>query len=134
MIEAYTRVHRPEKLWEIRLLCLFAGLGTVSDVMPVPYENRQLVRDAISIARLLRVAAPKTIDADPDAIDIDQSMLMQLLRTEPHHPVFLRAFEGFAIVLKAFAQAGKIAGDQPLAPWVCLLDAPRARTGCWPTG
>ncbi|WP_328964216.1 DHH family phosphoesterase [Streptomyces virginiae] len=133
VIEAYTRVHRPEKLWEIRLLRLFAGLGTVSDVMPVPYENRQLVRDAISIARLLRVAAPKTIpnpwggfDADPDAIDIDieQSMLMQLLRTEPHHPVFLRAFEGFAIVLKAFAQAGKIAGDQPLAPWVYLLDAP----------
>ncbi|WP_328791444.1 DHH family phosphoesterase [Streptomyces sp. NBC_00273] len=145
VIEAYTRVHRPEKLWEIRLLRLFAGLGTVADVMPVPYENRQLVRDAISIARLLRVAAPKTIpnprggfDADPDAIDIDidieQSMLMQLLRTEPHHPVFLRAFEGFAIVLKAFAQAGEIAGDQPLAPWVYLLDAPRARTGCWPTG
>lgn len=115
VIEAYTRVHRPEKLWEIHLLRLFAGLGTVSDVMPVLYENRQLVRDAISIARLLRVAAPKTIpnswggfDADPHAIDVEQSILMQLLRTEPHHPVFLRAFEGFAIVLKAFAQAGKI--------------------------
>ncbi|MFE7114094.1 DHH family phosphoesterase [Streptomyces sp. NPDC057654] len=115
VIEAYTRVHRPEKLWEIRLLRLFAGLGTVSDVMPVLYENRQLVRDAISIARLLRVAAPKTspnpwggFDADPDAIDVERSILMQLLRTEPHHPVFLRAFEGFAIVLKAFAQVGKI--------------------------
>ncbi|MFJ7280363.1 DHH family phosphoesterase [Kitasatospora sp. NPDC098663] len=115
VIEAYTRVHRPEKLWEIHLLRLFAGLGTVSDVMPVLYENRSLVRDAISIARLLRVAAPKTIpnprggfDADPDAIDVEQSIMMQLLRTEPHHPVFLRAFEGFAIVLKAFAQAGKI--------------------------
>ncbi|WP_326742822.1 DHH family phosphoesterase [Streptomyces sp. NBC_01768] len=115
VIEAYTRVHRSEKLWEIRLLRLFAGLGTVSDVMPVLYENRQLVRDSISIARLLRVAAPKTIpnpwggfDPDPDAIDVEQSTLMQLLRTEPHHPVFLRAFEGFAIVLKAFAQVGKI--------------------------
>lgn len=115
VIEAYTRVHRPEKLWEIHLLRLFAGIGTVSDVMPVLYENRQLVRDAISIARLLRVAAPKTIpnpwggfDADPDAIDVEQSILMQLLRTEPHHPVFLRAFEGFAIVLKAFARNGKI--------------------------
>lgn len=115
VIEAYTRVHRSEKLWEIRLLRLFAGLGTVSDVMPVLYENRQLVRDSISIARLLRVAAPKTIpnpwggfDPDPDAIDVGQSVLMQLLRTEPHHPVFLRAFEGFAVVLKAFAQVGKI--------------------------
>ncbi|MCY0929180.1 phosphoesterase [Streptomyces sp. H27-H1] len=144
VIEAYTRVHRPEKLWEIRLLRLFAGLGTDSDVMPVPYENRRLVRDAISIARLLRVAAPKTIpnpwggfDADPDAIDIDidididieQSMRMQLLRTEPHHPVFLRAFEGFAILLKAFAQAGKLAGDQLLAPWMYLLDAPLGTYG-----
>ncbi|MFE4332485.1 DHH family phosphoesterase [Streptomyces sp. NPDC056831] len=115
VIEAYTRVHRSEKLWEIRLLRLFAGLGTVSDVMPVLYENRQLVRDSISIARLLRVAAPKTIPnpwggfgPDPDAIDVEQSTLMQLLRTEPHHPAFLRAFEGFAIVLKAFAQVGKI--------------------------
>ncbi|KOT51127.1 phosphoesterase [Streptomyces rimosus subsp. rimosus] len=115
VIEAYTRVYRPEKLWEIHLLRLFAGLGTVSDVMPVLYENRQLVRDAISIARLLRVAAPKTIpnpwggfDADPDAIDVEQSILMQLLRTEPHHQVFLRAFEGFAVILKAFAQVGKI--------------------------
>ncbi|WP_405824265.1 DHH family phosphoesterase [Streptomyces sp. NBC_00838] len=115
VIDAYARVHRPEKLWEIHLLRLFAGLGTVSDVMPVLYENRQLVRDAISIARLLRVPAPKTIpnpwggfDADPDAIDVEQSILMQLLRTEPHHPVFLRAFEGFAVVLKAFAQVGKI--------------------------
>ncbi|MFD8634781.1 hypothetical protein [Streptomyces sp. NPDC059533] len=81
-IEAYTRVHRPEKLWEIRLL---------------------------------RVAAPKTIpnpwggfDVDPDAVDIEQSILMQLLRAEPHHPVFLRAHGGFAIVLKTFAQVGKI--------------------------
>ncbi|MGW5929299.1 DHH family phosphoesterase [Streptomyces anulatus] len=115
VIEAYTRVHRPEKLWEIHLLRLFAGLGTVSDVMPMLYENRQLVRDAISIARLLRVAAPKTIpnpwggfDADPDAIDVEQSILMRLLRADPHHPVYLRAFEGFAVMLKVFAQAGKI--------------------------
>ncbi|WP_162793165.1 MULTISPECIES: hypothetical protein [Streptomyces] len=80
-IEAYTCVHRPEKRWETRLLRLLAGLGTVSDVMPVLYANRRPVRDAISIARPLRVAAPKTIphpwsgfDADPDAIDIEQSI------------------------------------------------------------
>ncbi|MFD0270133.1 DHH family phosphoesterase [Streptomyces sp. NPDC127106] len=115
VIGAYTRVHRPEKLWEIRLLRLFAGLGTVSDVMPVLYENRRLVRDAISIARLLRVATPKTIphpwggfDSDPDATDIEQSIRMQPLRTEPHHPVCYRGFEGFAIVLKTFARVGRI--------------------------
>jgi single-stranded-DNA-specific exonuclease len=115
VITAYTRVHAPEKAWEIHLLRLFAGLGTVSDVMPLLFENRQLVRDSVSLARLLRVAAPKTIpnrfggfDPDPDAIDIEQSTLMQLLRMDDHHPVFLRAFEGFALILKAFAQHGKI--------------------------
>ncbi|GLV97745.1 hypothetical protein [Streptomyces lavendulae] len=115
VIEAYTRVHRPEKLCEIRPLRPLAGLGTISDVMPVLYENRRLVADAIVVARLLRVAAPKAIpkpwggsDADPDALDIEQSILMQLLRTEPHHPVFLRVFDGFGTVLKTFAQVGKI--------------------------
>ena len=30
-------------------LRVFAGIGTVSDSMPLLYENRQLVRDALSI-------------------------------------------------------------------------------------
>ncbi|MFB7919288.1 hypothetical protein [Streptomyces sp. NPDC056061] len=92
---------------------MFAGLGTVSDVMPVLYENRKLVRDSLSIARLLYVPAPRTLPTpwgrpDPDGIDVEKSTLLQLLRVEPHHPVFLRAFEGFALLLKAFAQTGKI--------------------------
>lgn len=36
---------------QIRRLRVFAGIGTISDVMPVLYENRQLVRDAITICR-----------------------------------------------------------------------------------
>lgn len=117
VLEAYTVAHQPFKLWAIRLLRLFAGLGTVSDVMPVLYENRQLVRDSLSIARLLRAAAPKTIlnpygrmDPDPDSIDVAKATLLQLLTAEPggHDPAYLAAFEGFAVLLKAFAQAGKV--------------------------
>lgn len=112
VIEAYARKYRPEKLWAIHLLRLFAGLGTVSDVMPILYENRQLVRDSLSIARLLWVAPPRPNgpygDAEPHLIDIENSTLMQLLRTESHHPAFLRAFEGFALMLKAFTQTDKI--------------------------
>lgn len=116
VIEAYARIYRPDKLWEVRLLRLFAGLGTVSDVMPLLYENRQLVRDSLSIARLLYAPAPRTLpmpwgfDPDPDAIDVEQATLMQLLRIDAHHPVFVRAFEGFAVLLKAFGQGGKIRG------------------------
>lgn len=115
VLEEYTRIHQPNKTWEIRLLRLFAGLGTVSDVMPILFENRQLVRDSLSIARLLLVPAPKTVpnpwgglSGDPDAIDVEQATLMQLLRLDPHHPVFVAAFEGFAVLLKAFTQQGKI--------------------------
>lgn len=38
---------------QIRRLLVFAGIGTVSDAMPILYENRPLVEDACSICRLI---------------------------------------------------------------------------------
>lgn len=38
---------------QIARLKVFAGIGTVSDSIPLLYENRQLVRDAIRICRLI---------------------------------------------------------------------------------
>lgn len=38
---------------QIRRLKVFAGIGTVSDTMPILYENRQVVRDAISICKMI---------------------------------------------------------------------------------
>lgn len=38
---------------QIRRLRLFAGIGTVSDMMPVLYENRDLVKDSLAICQLL---------------------------------------------------------------------------------
>lgn len=45
--------HDIPKQEQIRRLRVFAGIGTVSDYMPVLYENRQLLRDAISICRMV---------------------------------------------------------------------------------
>ncbi|GAA3257607.1 CPBP family intramembrane glutamic endopeptidase [Streptomyces lavendulae] len=79
--EAYTRVHRPEEFREIRLLRLFAGLGTVSDVMPVLHENRRLVRGGISIARLTSTGDPVLgPDAHCDAGLQDRRPLFELAR------------------------------------------------------
>lgn len=122
VLDAYARAHRPDKLWEVHLLRLFAGLGTVSDVMPLLFENRDLVRDAVAIANLLRVRAPETVpnqwggmDADPDAIDVADSTLLRLLAADgSHHPAFVATFRGFALVLKAFARAGKLRNDSEL--------------------
>lgn len=105
VIEAWAQQYAPHKLSSVRMLKLFAGIGTVSDVMPILFENRQLVRDSISLARLLYTAPP----ANPDAeIDINASTLMTLLRTGGHNPVFIGAFEGFAIAMKEFSAIGKL--------------------------
>lgn len=114
VLTAYARRYRPDKLWEIHLLRLFAGIGTVSDVMPILHENRAVLRDAIAIARMLWAPAPRPYGPfskpDPDLIDVEQATMLRLLAVEEHHPVYLRAFTGFAVALKAFAQAGKVRG------------------------
>lgn len=105
VLEAWTYKYLPRKLDSIRMLKLFAGIGTVSDVMPLLFENRQLVRDSLSLARLLYVAPP---DDPEDEIDINSTTLMTLLKAGGHHPVFLAAFEGFSIALKEFTRVKKL--------------------------
>jgi single-stranded-DNA-specific exonuclease len=105
VLEAWSYKYLPRKLDSVRMLKLFAGIGTVSDVMPLLYENRQLVRDSLSLARLLYVAPP----ADPEKeVDINSTTLMTLLKAGGHNPVFVAAFEGFSIALREFTRVGKL--------------------------
>lgn len=46
----YADVEVAERIERLRV---FAGIGTVSDVMPLAHENRQIVRDAVSLCRLV---------------------------------------------------------------------------------
>jgi len=105
VLTAYVERYAPEKAGAIRLLKLFAGIGTVSDVMPLFFENRKMVRDSLSVARLLYVSIP------PEDLvteyDIESSTLMMLLRSQPHHPAFISAFQGFALMMKAFREHRK---------------------------
>lgn len=102
VLTAYTERYQPDKSGSISLLKLFAGIGTVSDVMPLHFENRKMVRDSLSLARLLYVSIP------PEDLvteyDIENSTLMQLLRSKPHHPAFVSVFEGFALMMQAFKE------------------------------
>lgn len=106
VLDAYARRHRPDKVRAIALLRLFAGVGTVSDVMPLVYENRALVRDSIAIARTLHVPLPSADTVTP--YDPEASLMMTILRAEPHDPAYLSAFLGFAVLLKAFREHGKL--------------------------
>ncbi len=100
------------------MLKLFAGIGTVSDVMPLLFENRKMVRDSLSIARLLYVSIP------PEDLvteyDVENSILLTLLRSQQHHPAFVSVFEGFALLMKAFRNYRKPVLDDEGEP---LLDA-----------
>lgn len=112
VLMAYAQKHAPHKVGDISMLKLFAGVGTVSDVMPLFYENRQVVRDSLSLARLLYVTIP--VEDTVTEYDIEKSILMSLLRAQEHHPVYVSVFEGFALMMKVFRETGKLRGIRDL--------------------
>lgn len=81
---------------DIEKLKLFAGIATISDTMSLLYENRELVRDSIAIARQLFI-----------------NDVPQVLTDNPHSLVYVRAFVGMKELLVYFQKMRKIkkAGD-----------------------
>lgn len=76
---------------QIRRLRVFAGIGTVSDTMPLWYENRQIVRDSIDIIRLIYG------NGDTNAVMAIQGC-----------DIYRRAFWGLFYIMKSFEEHGKI--------------------------
>lgn len=106
VLNVYARRYAPTKVRSINLLRLFAGLGTVADVMQLTYANRQMVRDSVAIARSLYVPIPAADTATE--YDVEDSLMMAIIRAEGHHPNYISAFEGFAVMLKAFREHGRL--------------------------
>lgn len=114
VVERYASLYRPGALSAITWLKTFAGIGTVADVMGLVYENRDLVREALMFTRLLTTTpepAPtykkvKSKYEEPDEFDdiditIDKTpTLLSMLRSQNHHPAYMRAFEGLAMLLE----------------------------------
>lgn len=78
---------------QIKRLCVFAGIGTISDCMPLLYENRQLVRDAVSILRLFADGGDRVVNYMGGS------------------PVYRRAFHGLHILLTALSEGKTIDSD-----------------------
>lgn len=94
VLERYAQLYcdpLSEVMYQIRRLKVFAGLGTISDSMPVYYENRTLIRDAVSICRL--------IYADGEFESISYI---------PGCVTYQRAFLGLLVMLRCFREIGKI--------------------------
>lgn len=76
---------------QIRRLRVFAGIGTVSDLMPLLYENRGLVKDAVDICRMIYAGGDDKVVSSISGCD-----------------TYRRAFHGLHAVLCAFSDAGKL--------------------------
>lgn len=76
---------------QIDRLRVFAGFGTVSDSMPVYHENRDLIRDAISICKFLYA-------------DNNQ----QMVNVIPGCEVYRRAFYGLYVMFECFTEYEKL--------------------------
>lgn len=74
---------------QIRRLCVFAGCGTVADRMPVFFENRRLINDAIAIFEFVFSGG------DRNVVD-----------SLPGKTLYRRAFLGLYILLDTFKQNG----------------------------
>lgn len=79
---------------QIQRLRVFAGIGTVSDAMPLCYENRQLVADAVTICRLLYADGSREVVSYFDRMS--------------GCDVYRLALWGIYFLCDAFAQAGKL--------------------------
>ena len=61
VLSQYAKKYQPEKSHAIERLRVFAGFGTISDSMPMAYENRPLVKDAVDICRMIYAEGTRDI-------------------------------------------------------------------------
>lgn len=81
---------------QMERLCVFSGIGTIADAMPLHHENRRLVQDAVAICRWLFSSLDDNTDVEPSEVSLDGCSVYQ------------KAFSGLLSVLKVFQAAGKI--------------------------
>lgn len=82
---------------QIRRLRVFAGIGTISDAMELLHANRHLVRDAISICKLIYSNG-------------DDYVVSALVGNS----VYCSAFWGLKAVLQVFSDAGKLSSKHDI--------------------
>lgn len=116
VMEAYTAKYQPEATKAIGYLRVFAGMGVISDVMPLLHQNRDLVAQSVAIAKLLYVE-PNYIDdfsddhgfriAKDPRTTVKDALLLRVLG-QSHSRPYLNAFEGLALLLHQFTTFGKL--------------------------
>lgn len=112
---------------QVYRLRVFAGIGTISDNMALLYENRNLVRDMISILKMLDKGDEKESDYsflayDTKDEDLDDDFefnedllydnfddtLLENIKDISKSLIYKRAFDGLSLILEVLRENGKI--------------------------
>lgn len=97
VLQAFASRFAPAQADKIDRLALFAGLGTVADVMPLRCENRALVRRSLSLARLAYHPANYMASALAETIAHER-------RRGQVSQIYADAFDGFGQLLQIMTE------------------------------
>lgn len=95
-----TKYRDGERIDNIEKLRVFASIGTVSDVMPVLYENRKLLKDGITWCNAL-------FEPETSIVELFATDNYALLKTIHGHETFVSAFYGLYNLLQVLYETGK---------------------------
>lgn len=109
LLTDYARAHAPESAGAIAMLTVFAGMGSLTDVMPLTGVNRHQIRKALA---MLRLAVPdinidswgKFATTTVSAADPGTSTLAEI--TQGHCGAYSRAFWGLSLLLRQLIGTG----------------------------
>lgn len=113
LLTHYARCFDRAKSPAIAQLEIFAGIGALTDVMPLAGPTRALVRRACGWLALCVPDIEKNPWGSFDAMkahnaDIESATVMQLLAAGNHHPAYVDAFAGLVIMMRELAVAKKL--------------------------
>lgn len=100
----YTRKYQPDQFSLINALCVFAGIGTEGDMMPLIQENRLLIKDTLQMLNFI----------------YDTPDLKTVLNNVS--PIYFSAFNGLKIWLNVLKENNKIFGkiDESFLGWTLV--------------
>lgn len=111
LVHYFATYYMPTKKSDINLLRLFAGIGSLADVMPIIKDNRGDISSALALLCLLYPDLPRNYYGKVDArahIDPYNSALIQIIHAGNHHPYYLEVFHGMAQLITQLAINNKM--------------------------
>lgn len=117
LLTTYTNTYDRAKLQSIARLEVFAGIGALTDVMPLTHATRELVQRACGWLTLAVPDIPETYWGSFDApkahnAELESATALTIINTEDHHPAYVAAFEGLSLMMRELAAVKKLTSSE----------------------